>query len=382
MTAPGAALSTRRYEGLDAVRGGAMLLGLAYHATYAYVPDVGPWYPVDDPSSSPFFATFAGVVHAFRMHLFFALAGFFSHLLVERRGPAGFLADRARRLLWPFVVAVPLVVVADAAARTLSQRAGFMDAAYLDGTGLHWRPVHLWFLEYLFLFCATAAGLTWAGAPRRSGLLERLLRFPEALALLAVPTGLLLATAGEGRPDASFLPDAATFATMGLFYAFGFALWAARDSVEVLARRGWWMAPAGLALGGWLYSRPLQWEPLGLALSGAVAWLVTLGALGAAFRVGPARRPLVGLLVDSAYWVYLVHYPLVLVFQVAVAGASWPAAVKYLVVMGSVLAVSLGSYLLFIRGSWLMPYLGARRASPVSGGVTVTVSVPEVNQGN
>ena len=45
-----------------------------------------------------------GALHAFRMELFFALSGFFSHLVFERRGPGGFLRDRSKRLLVPLLV--------------------------------------------------------------------------------------------------------------------------------------------------------------------------------------------------------------------------------------------------------------------------------------
>ena len=356
--------SAPRYEGLDALRAGAMLLGLAYHATYAYVPDVGPWYPVADPSPSAFFSTLAGVLHAFRMHVFFAIAGFFSHLVIERRGPKGFLADRARRLLGPFAVAVPITWGADVAARVLSHRAGLMDEAYSFGTAPRWIPLHLWFLQYLFLFCAVAAALSWAQVRLPTQALRRVLAYPETLVLLAVPTGALLAVFGEPRPDASFVPEAGTFAVMGLFYGFGYLLWAARDAVGVLAQRGPWMALGGLCVAFWLYTRPLQWEPLGRALSGAIAWLVTLGALGAAFRVmtkgGAQRHPLLRTLVDASYWVYLVHYPLVQVLQVVVAGLPVWTGIKYLLVVVGAFSVALVTYFLVVRDTWLMPYLGRR----------------------
>lgn len=366
-TAAAAATSApRRYDGLDALRAAAMLLGLAYHATYAYLPDVGRWYPVADPASSPVFTTLSGLLHAFRMHAFFALAGFFSHLLLERRGPRAFLADRARRLGWPFLVGLPLTWAADTGARRLSHHLGWMDPAYAPGTAVRWMPVHLWFLEYLLLYCALAAMLSSLGAARWARPLARAvegaLRVPELLVLLAVPTGLLLVACGEGKPDTSFLPELGTFGVMGLFYGFGFALWSARRAVGALAQRGPWMALAGLALGTWLFSSPLQWRPLGVALGGGVAWLVTLGALGAAFRVRARERPLVSLLVDSSYWVYLVHYPLVMVAQVALAPAPWPAIVKYGAVLVAVFACALGTYFLFVRGRWLASYLGARRA--------------------
>jgi peptidoglycan/LPS O-acetylase OafA/YrhL len=350
----------RRYEGLDALRAGAMLLGLAYHATYAYVPDVGPWYPVVDPSSSPFFSSLAGALHAFRMHVFFALAGFLSHLLLEHRGVVGFLKDRARRLLAPLAVALPLTWLADLGARTLSDRAGLMDSRYALGTAVRFVPLHLWFLEYLFLFCVAAAVLWRLRLELPARLLRWALGFPEGLVLLAVPTGAVLAT-GELKPDTSFLPQLSAVVVMGLFYSFGFVLWSVRDAVGVLARRGVWMAPAGLVLASWLYTRPLQWEPVGWALSAVVAWLVTLGSLAAALRVKVAAGPVVRLLVDASYWIYLVHDPLVMVVQVLVARVPWGPGPKYLMVVASVTCLALGTYAFLVRGSFLRSYLAAGR---------------------
>ena len=41
--------------------------------------------------------------------LFFALSGFFSHLVYERRGARAYVVDRSKRLLVPLVVALPVV---------------------------------------------------------------------------------------------------------------------------------------------------------------------------------------------------------------------------------------------------------------------------------
>ena len=63
-----------------------MLLGLAYHATYAWLPNVAPWYLVADSSPVEGLMLVTGLLHSFRMQVFFALSGFFSHLVFERRG--------------------------------------------------------------------------------------------------------------------------------------------------------------------------------------------------------------------------------------------------------------------------------------------------------
>jgi glucan biosynthesis protein C len=163
------AAGAQRWAGLDLVRATAMLLGLAYHGVFAYLPGIGPYYVVQDPATQGALASLGATLHAFRMEVFFTLAGFFAHLLLERRGVNGFLRDRARRLLVPFTVALPLSIVADVMLRRWSSARGTLSPAYqppLDALRL--APLHLWFLEYVFLFCAA----TWLlvrlfGQPKR-----------------------------------------------------------------------------------------------------------------------------------------------------------------------------------------------------------------------
>jgi glucan biosynthesis protein C len=342
-----------------------MLLGLCYHAAYAYVPDVGRWYFVADPSSSPVFVAVVGVLHSFRMQLFFALSGFFAHLVFERRGARGFLVDRSRRLVIPFVVAVPLTAVADVWVRRWSLAEGLMSADFPLQAGWRAAPVHLWFLEYLFLYCLAAWGLSRAGLEGRSASrgLAAALQFPEVLLLLGVPLGLGLMRFGEVLPALSFVPDVHALAHYGVFFALGWLLWPAREAVDTLVRRGWWMALAGFALSLFIFTRPLQWQPVGQFLAGMVPALVTLGCLGLAFRVPAATRPALRFLVESSYWVYLVHYPLVLALQVALAKLGWPAGAKYALVVLVTFGVALASFRLFVYRSALGPWLGVKSAA-------------------
>lgn len=363
---PVPATAARRYDGLDVVRAAAMLLGVCYHAAYAYLPDVGRWYFVVDPSSSAHFVTVVGVLHSFRMQLFFALSGFFAHLVFERRGPRGFLVDRARRIVIPFAVALPITLLADVAVRRWSLAAGLMSPDYAPQAGLRAAPVHLWFLEYLFVFCVVAWALAHVGAEglRASRGLASLLRVPEVLLVLSVPLGLALVQWGEVLPARSFLPDLPAAVHYGVFFALGWLLWPAREAVHTLARRGWWLAVAGVALSLYVFSRPLQWQPLGLFLAGLVPVAVTLGCLGLALRVPSETRPTLRFLVESSYWVYLVHYPVVLALQVAFAQVSAPAVVKYLAVVALTYAVAFASFRAFVYRGALGPWLGVQSQAP------------------
>ncbi|MFM7137511.1 MAG: acyltransferase family protein [Planctomycetota bacterium] len=115
MSAPSATVPTSRTTAasggrrgdLDALRGVAMILGVVLHATLAYFPI--PW-PVQDLHQAPWLAMVYAVIHGFRMQLFFLLSGFFTMLVLRRRGLRGLLAQRALRIALPLVVAMLTIV--------------------------------------------------------------------------------------------------------------------------------------------------------------------------------------------------------------------------------------------------------------------------------
>ena len=94
--------STRRHD-LDALRAIAMLLGICLHAIAAYAGIL--WVVMDSQQDGIFLKTLV-FIHGFRMQLFFLVSGFFTALLTSRYGSFGMLANRAARILLPFVVCV------------------------------------------------------------------------------------------------------------------------------------------------------------------------------------------------------------------------------------------------------------------------------------
>ena len=97
----------RRYYGLDALRGGMMLLGVVLHAATLYLAAPPPHVPiVTDPNKSLVMDGIFELIHAFRMPCFFVLAGFFTALLVEKRGVAGAFRNRLARIGGPLVAGI------------------------------------------------------------------------------------------------------------------------------------------------------------------------------------------------------------------------------------------------------------------------------------
>ena len=59
--------------------------------------------PIVDQNNSSVFDAVFGSIHSFRMPTFFVVAGFFTALLVEKRGVAATCKDRVRRVLAPLL---------------------------------------------------------------------------------------------------------------------------------------------------------------------------------------------------------------------------------------------------------------------------------------
>ncbi|WP_455170471.1 acyltransferase family protein, partial [Aegicerativicinus sediminis] len=87
---------TERIHSLDSLRAIMMLLGLVIHSAITYgVVDYGNSWSLKDPntiqSSNDFIVFF---IHAYRMQIFFAVAGFFGAMLFYERRPLKMVKNR------------------------------------------------------------------------------------------------------------------------------------------------------------------------------------------------------------------------------------------------------------------------------------------------
>ena len=124
-----------RLHSLDALRAFALLLGIFFHGAAGYIENfpVQLW-PMREPPSATLGAFFF-VSHMFRMSLFYLLAGFFGRMLLERRGVGPFVRDRAKRILLPLVIGVPVVLITIGGFIVLGSLLGGMNLAALQAGG-------------------------------------------------------------------------------------------------------------------------------------------------------------------------------------------------------------------------------------------------------
>jgi peptidoglycan/LPS O-acetylase OafA/YrhL len=161
----------------------------------------------------------------------------------------------------------------------------------------------------------------------------------------------------------------------GAFFAAGWLLHDGRGHWGRLPHIAPFLTAVGLIIATGLSVTSLQWTRLGFFASSLAAWLSSVGLMGLALRPrlrGDVSSPTTTFLVQSAYWVYLIHHPLVQLGQALVAPTGWPALLSYAIVVVGALALSCASFAVLVRPTPLARYLAAGRPpvslEPVSAG--------------
>ena len=406
------AARTRRYHGLDGLRGFAMLLGIALHATLPYFSRLigfeADW-PADDDQSALLFLVF-DFIHTWRMPTFFLLAGFFAHLVLARRADPVFVLDRLKRIGLPLLlfgavmsVVVPLVWVygwkGELSPDTLW---GVLDDRVdLDSSGD--LVAHLWFLYYLLLMYAALVACrrlaaTWrsrVGAPsdgwRGLAMQSADAVYTRVPLLLALAAFALLVVRGGDESKPVWPLNAPDLLYGMLFFLYGYGLYARRELIERLRGTwtlvGLWSLAAVVYVGHlWLLGAADEAAKAG-ADEGAVGalWLagsLFYGACAATFSVGfvglferllTSPRGWIRWLADSSYWIYVMHLPVVafLTFWLAhldrqgrleqLTGFGWSAELKFGVACAATGALGVATYRYLVRYTPLGTLLNGKR---------------------
>jgi glucans biosynthesis protein C len=382
----------RRYYGLDALRGGMMLLGIVLHAAALYLVSPPPHAPVvTDPNKSLLMDGIFDLIHTFRMPCFFVLAGFFTALLVEKRGVAGALRNRVARIAMPFlagfftILPLSLLFLVDFA---LSVRYGLHDLLPAREDLVRLRAdsqaagmpqgipmLHLWFLLYLCYFCLLipfCRMLARWSLPYEARVL-RFLGSPSALPLFALVTAATLWPYPGGYVFGEFIflglsPPA--FAYYGFFFVLGYLYHHYRAATARLAGYvGWCAALSAVLFPLAVYLSHLDYANAGAAgihgttvvVQALCTWTLIWLLVGIALRW--FDRPTAWALYasQSAYWVYLLHLPVIGWMGWLLVPVDIHAVGKFTIVAVVTTVVCFGTYHYWVQDSWLGAFLNGKR---------------------
>ena len=192
---------TRRHD-VDWLRVLGILTVFLFHCARFF--DTEDWH-VKSPRTSPGLDIVVGFMVQWMMPLFFIVSGIGIYHSLARRSWPQYLVSRCKRLAVPllfgiFVVIAPWQVYLERVSH--GQYAGsfwswyaseYFRGAYGLGGNFAWMGVHLWYLEFLFVFSVITLPLflylrSSAGVRLVAGL-SRLVRKPGAIFLWAIPIG-------------------------------------------------------------------------------------------------------------------------------------------------------------------------------------------------
>jgi glucans biosynthesis protein C len=372
----------------------AMFLVIGSHVAFAYVEHEvrGVLWCVRDSPTLPIFDWFCWWSMGVSNPLYFTIAGFFAVMLYDSRGVRGFVANRWRRLVIPFLVScvtiLPACLAAWAYGWWASQRCTWREIRHVNFRDPllqteRYGPTHLWFLEYLIVMSLAYAvarcllerkGSNLAALQRVAA---RLIGSPWAPFLLTIPTiALLWVSRDQLGLDAasdrrnSFLINPMKLLHLSCYFVVGVGIYSLRRDLARIARPApWYLAftiPVFFAR-AWLLGQDQiatlrGTSALVLVASGALfSWLMIFGAIGAAYRVFRNPSPTLSYLADSSFWIYLVHMPILGLIQGDLYLVPGHALWKAPVVLVITLAIGFGSYQCLVRHTKIGERLHGRR---------------------
>lgn len=379
ITAPADRTSSTRLHGLDALRGGALLLGIVLHSLMPFIPGM-PWL-VNDQDRSVGALGGMYVIHLFRMPLFLLLAGYFARMSLHRKGTGAFVKDRLKRIglplvaFWP-IAAMPLILLAglNAYLREVPEVQAPPEAG--NGLLLLFGPAHMWFLQvllecYLIMIVGRLLARRVLGEQRCTAIADRVGRVlsgPAGLPLAMLPYAAAVILQGEPvtggiQGPMTIIPEPrGLLAFFGAFVA-GWALHARRDALHRLTRSCW--AYLAIAVVATVAGLPLTDAGAPIAVVAVVvavagwAWIFAL--LGLVVRYLNKDRPAVRYLADASYWMYLLHLPLLVALEIPLADLDLPIIVKLLITWAASLVILILSYHLLVRSTWIGRWLNGRK---------------------
>ena len=358
-----------RYHALDSMRAVMMLLGIYLHVVVGYSGN-GHW-PYIDAHPTHALDWSLGLIHAFRMPAFFAMAGFFGALLWDRRGPASFLANRGKRVLAPFALFWAILFPTVVAIMVSLQRGPRYVLPALGSPEIlkKLHPLHLWFLEYLVLLYLGGALIAWLSgllpAPvkiRVHEIFRWALAKPYAPAVFALFSYLpLVGMDGTLKDCDGFAPEWLILSAYVAPFGFGWLLYHSRDLLPRFEKHIWLYL--ALACGAFMIYGKTAPSHAWLKAGGNVllCWFLIFAVLGLFLRYASRPSPAWRYMSDASYWLYLMHMPVVIGFQVAFRNLPVPAIWKVPVALAASVLLLVASYDLVVRPTWIGALLNGRR---------------------
>lgn len=354
-------MNAERILAFDLLRAIMLFMLMIFHSGVSFMNtsmDPELW-AYQDASTNIFFDGLLAFIHTFRHPAFFIISGFVTELMYRHYSGKEVFKRRFKRIFIPFLVVVIFVgpVVNGLLAQVNGLKQPFstdilfpINAPYIFRISTSF----VWFLYYLFLFGLIHALLNWSGLTGRAAKnlsKKNWLIFSIGWLILLLSISLYLWNQNSIFGQYYLIPDAGSLLGYFAFYLFGISLNRFNNGIELLKKYRIHLTAIGflffisyLVL-GFLHLQagadPLAFDWLLMISSTIATVFITLGVVGLALKYYTKSNPVISYLSKSSYFLYLVHFPFVLIILHQVQNKSWNAFVKFFVILIPVVLIAL-----------------------------------------
>ena len=380
-------LTQRRYD-LDWLRVLAFSGVFFYHCSRFF--NTAGWH-IKNAETSTLVDIFTNIFDLFGMPLIFAISGASIFFALRPGGARRFLRERVLRLLVPLVLGILVLAPPQVYLDRLTH--GKFSGSFLafiphffQPDNFAWTGVHLWYLEYLFVFTLVLLPL-FAWLKRSSGqrairALSRYSIHNGAIFLWAVPLALVSIVVDPfGLLKPPFSEALLRLVMFPLYLVYGYLTYADEGLQQAIIRQrrlSLVLAIAGtiialliqVALNDWGWKVSWLTFALVMSLASLLIWSYLLTIFGYGMRYLTANQRLLSYANEAVLPFYILHQPVILVIGYFIIRLPLPILAKYLIITPLALSITLGLFEYGIRRANLLRQVFGLKASKQGSAAT------------
>ena len=366
----------KRYYAFDSLRATMMLLGVVLHSAMTYSSKHEIPFPLKAKETSDVFYFLLYFIHTFRMPLFFLIAGFFGALLFYKKSPEEMIKNRFRRIFLPFVVFLfvlqPLISYAFKYSNAVFN--GEIPISLSKHFSSIWSYVpftlgHLWFLYYLLIISALVYLFSKLTKPISASTFDKLFdkTFKNpAFRLLTMTTIsfiiLFLFGAKSFETSINLIPDFGILTYYFAFYITGWLLYRKKELVNTLKMFDIAITSIGFVVYCFKIYFDNQMNLISLQIiNSIITCSLTFGITGLFLRFADIPNNKVTYFVNSAYWVYIVHFFITILLPGLIYDLQISVYLKYLIVLTATSIICFTTYHFFVRKTFIGVFLNGKK---------------------
>lgn len=394
---------------LDALRAFALLLGIFYHGIMSMVSYIPPMlWAVKEHHSNIGVDAFFFISHTFRMQAFFLVSGFFAHMVYHKKGFAGFIRHRFMRITLPLIIFWPFIYLM---LNTMwiwgFQKMGYFSAdPVLSALSLSqlvignfttggWKSggfplTHLWFLYYLTLFFILVIIVRFIlekavdrDLKLRTGMdkiMEYLMKHRMGsviIAILTIPAMWFMKNGfGVDTPDYGIVPQIPSMVVYGIYFGIGWFLHRNLHLMEGFKKYRksnlllsfilltticvLFLLQISKPQSGLFRSTPFYPEIFS-SFYGLASMITVFALIGLMMVLFEKMSRTIRYLSESSYWLYVIHLPVVVFFQVMVMPLQLHWVLKISIVLIPSFLLMFLSYHFLVRRTRIGLLLNGKR---------------------